>query len=172
MQSRSDKLNVDHNVNQDEVFSVNTVSSTDKTKKVIQHIESNVIRLTLDPKDYVMEELKNKKRSRCAMGIMPMNMPDEEPGKPFWILGDVFIRAFYTVFDRDNLKVGFAKPKFDNDDSYETSTEDSESRAGEAVKSELVKKHRKLELKKKRKNAMFQVKLEQDVDKKGEAVYF
>jgi hypothetical protein len=32
-----------------------------------------------------------------------------ELGASMWILGDTFIRAFYTVFDRGNNQVGFAK---------------------------------------------------------------
>ena len=43
----------------------------------------------------------------CLFALMGMDIPTG----PKWILGDVFMRQYYTIFDYGGKKVGFATPK-------------------------------------------------------------
>lgn len=46
----------------------------------------------------------NEGKTVCASSIMKMDIKKE-----MFLVGDVFMRKFYTIFDRDNNRVGLAK---------------------------------------------------------------
>lgn len=66
---------------------------------------------TLNPYEYI-----NISNSTCQALMMPLDI--NKSNIPTWILGDVFLQKYFTVFDRDLNKVGFALSKHEESKQY------------------------------------------------------
>ncbi|XP_053103191.1 gastricsin-like [Hemicordylus capensis] len=62
----------------------------------------NGISFPLPPSAYILNN-----NGYCTVGIEPTYLPSQN-GQPLWILGDVFLRQYYSVYDMGNNRVGFA----------------------------------------------------------------
>eukprot|EP00474_Spongospora_subterranea_P008364 CRZ08822.1 hypothetical protein [Spongospora subterranea] len=67
----------------------------------------NNVNFDLTPDQYLIKT-KVSNVELCMVGIMGMDVPSGVDGGKSWILGDLFLRQYYSVYDVDNERVGLA----------------------------------------------------------------
>lgn len=63
---------------------------------------------TLRPDEYILK-ISAIGQTACISGFQGIDLPPKTG--ELWILGDVFIGRYYTVFDYEQTRVGFAQAK-------------------------------------------------------------
>lgn len=76
-------------------------SNVDKLPNITFMIDN--VEYTLEPFDYVLR-VKQLGNVQCVVSLMPAQFPE---GFNYLILGDTFMRKYYTYFDKNKDRVGF-----------------------------------------------------------------
>ena len=61
------------------------------------------------PRHHASAAVNSQIKKMCVSSIMPMEIKNEQ-----FLVGDIFMRKFYTIFDRDNDRVGLALARKDD----------------------------------------------------------
>jgi len=88
--------------------------STMKDMEVTLGSGSNAVTLTVKGDDLRIKICRFGIICECLLGIAGMNI-----GQPLWIMGDVLMRDFYTVFDIENKQIGFSALTSEEKETYE-----------------------------------------------------
>ncbi|GFO31456.1 cathepsin d [Plakobranchus ocellatus] len=65
-------------------------------------------KLSLTSRDYVLR-VDGFEKPVCVSGFMGRQGTEDDQAR--WVLGNTFMRAYYTQFDQGNMRIGFAKAK-------------------------------------------------------------
>ena len=85
-------------------------SKKDKLSSFIE-ISSKKVKYKSLSSSLSLNSYENSKDVICTRAFAPLDI--EPPKGPIWVLGDVFIKKYFTIFNRDDNMIGFARRQTD-----------------------------------------------------------
>ena len=97
--------NLNLNLNRAEKNLIQTGAKTETNSMTKVKITESLMLNSLAEKDKT--HIKKGKSGTCKRAFMPLDV--QEPRGPLWVLGDIFLRKYFIVFDRDQKRIGIAE---------------------------------------------------------------
>ena len=73
--------------------------------------EEVIVRYPLKPRDYLLQTMSDKRAGPdCELGLGAMDVPGKK-----WVIGDTFLRRYYSIYDDANHKMGFVRSVHPNE---------------------------------------------------------